>query len=43
MYESIGDMARFALRQSKAGNATEDDWKRFLRQIEENKANKEQK
>lgn len=41
MYDEVGDMARFALRQSKAGNATEEDWKRFIREIEENKARNE--
>jgi transcriptional regulator with XRE-family HTH domain len=41
MYEEVGDLARFALRQSKAGNATEEDWKRFIREIEANKARKE--
>ena len=35
MYEEIGDMARFALRQSNAGNATEEDWKQFIRSIED--------
>jgi transcriptional regulator with XRE-family HTH domain len=37
MYDEIGSMARFALRESKAGNATEEDWKRFIREIEERK------
>jgi len=37
MYEEIGKMARFALRESKAGNVTEDDWKRFIRDIEAKK------
>lgn len=37
MYEAIGDMARFALRESIAGNVTEEDWKRFIREIERNK------
>jgi len=37
MYEEIGSMARFALRESKAGNATEEDWKQFIRVIEERK------
>ena len=41
MYDDIGDMARFALRQSKAGNAAEADWKRFIREIEANKARNE--
>ena len=37
MHEEIGTMARFALRESKAGNVTEDDWKRFIREIEAKK------
>jgi transcriptional regulator with XRE-family HTH domain len=40
MHEPIGDMARLALRQSKAGNATEEDWKQLIRAIERNKAAK---
>ena len=38
MYEPIGDLARFALRQSKAGFITEADWKTFIRQMEKKKA-----
>ena len=38
MYEEVGDLARFALRQSKAGFITEEDWKLFIRQMEEKKA-----
>jgi len=38
MYDEVGDMARFALRQSKAGNVSEEDWKRFIREIEAKKA-----
>jgi len=37
MYEEIGTMARFALRESNAGNVTEEDWKKFIREIEEKK------
>ena len=37
MYEEIGTMARFALRESNAGNVTEEDWKRFIREIEAKK------
>jgi len=37
MYEEAGSMARFALRQTKAGNVTEEDWKQFIRMIEEKK------
>lgn len=42
MYEEIGNMARFALRESKAGNASEADWKQFIRAIEEKKQRKRQ-
>ena len=38
MYEEIGDLARVALRQSKAGDITEADWKRLIREGEANKA-----
>ena len=38
MYEEVGDMARFALRQFKAGYLEEDDWKQLIRKAEENKA-----
>ena len=41
MYEEVGSMARFALRQTKAGNATEEDWKRFIREIEANRKRRE--
>ena len=34
MYGEIGDMARLALRQSNAGNISEDDWKQFIRDME---------
>ena len=37
MYEKIGEMARYALRQSKAGFIEEEDWKTFIRQMEEKK------
>ena len=37
MYEKIGTMARFALRESNAGNVTEEDWKKFIREIEAKK------
>jgi len=37
MYEPIGEMARFALRQSNAGNITEEDWKKFIREAERKK------
>ncbi len=35
MYTSIGDMARHALRLSNAGYAAEDDWRDFIRRMEE--------
>ena len=41
MYEEVGTLARMALRESKAGNADEEDWKRFIREIEEKKEKKE--
>ena len=41
MYDEVGNMARFALRQTKAGNATEEDWKRFIREIEANRKRRE--
>ena len=34
MYGEIGEMARFALRQSNAGKIDEEDWKKFIREIE---------
>ena len=37
MYGEIGEMARFALRQSNAGVVTEEDWKTFIRTIEAKK------
>ena len=35
MYTDIGDMARHALRLSNAGVIAEDDWREFIRKIEE--------
>lgn len=37
MYDEIGDMARFALRQSNAGLIDEEDWKKFIREMEKKK------
>jgi len=37
MYDKVGDLARYALRQSKAGFIDEADWKTFIRQMEEKK------
>jgi len=42
MYDEVGTMARFALRQTKLGNATEEDWKQLIRAIEERKKNQQQ-
>lgn len=41
MYDEVGDMARYALRQSKAGFIKEADWKAFIRKAEEKKKRKE--
>ena len=38
MYEEVGELARYALRQSKKGFIKEEDWKTFIRQMEEKKA-----
>lgn len=35
--DNIGSMARMALRETNAGNATEEDWKALIRIIEERK------
>lgn len=35
MYGEIGKMARFALRQSTAGKISEEDWKKFIQEMEE--------
>ena len=35
MYDEVGNLARYALRQSKAGFIKEEDWKAFIRQAEE--------
>ena len=40
MYTDIGDMARHALRLSNAGIIEEDDWRDFIRRIEEKKRGK---
>ena len=42
MYTDIGDMARHALRLSNAGVIEEDDWRDFIRRVEEKKRGKEQ-
>ena len=38
LYEEVGTLARVALRESKAGHADEEDWKKFIREIEAKKA-----
>lgn len=40
MHSEIGEMARFALRMSNAGVASEEDWKTFIRNIEKKRGNK---
>ena len=37
MNTESGNMARMALRMTKAGIAKEDDWKEFIRQLERKK------
>ena len=37
MYDEVGDLARYALRQSKAGFIKEEDWKSFIREMEAKK------
>jgi transcriptional regulator with XRE-family HTH domain len=37
MYENLGDLIRYATRQSKAGFIKEEDWKRFIREMEARK------
>ena len=41
MYEEVGDMARYALRQSKKGVFQEEDWKTFIRETEAKKKKKD--
>lgn len=40
MYSDIGDMARYALRMSNAGVADEEDWKKFIRELEKKRGTK---
>lgn len=40
MYSGIGDMARYALRMSNAGVADEEDWKKFIRDLEKKRGSK---
>jgi len=39
MYEDVGELIRYATRQTKAGFIKEADWKTFIRQKEAEKAN----
>lgn len=41
MYTDIGDMARRALRLSNAGVVEEEDWREFIRRIEDKKRGKQ--
>ena len=41
MYTDIGDMARHALRLSNAGVIAEDDWREFIRGVEEKRGKRE--
>ena len=40
MYEEVGDLIRYATRQSKAGFIQEEDWKTFIREMEAKKQSK---
>ena len=40
MYENVGDLIRYAARQTKAGFIKEEDWKKFIREKEEERQNK---
>lgn len=40
MYSEVGSMARRALRLTNAGLADEEDWKKFIRQLEEKRGHK---
>ena len=42
MYEEVGDLARYALRQSKKGVFKEEDWKKFIRETEAEKKKEQQ-
>jgi len=37
MYDEVGELARYALRQSKKGVFKEEDWKTFIRETEAKK------
>jgi len=40
MYSEIGNMARHALRLANVGIGDEEDWKQFIRQLEEKRGKK---
>ena len=42
MNTEVGDMARTALRLSKTGSGYEEDWKRFIRQLEKKRKKDDQ-
>jgi transcriptional regulator with XRE-family HTH domain len=42
MYEEVGALARYALRQSKKGVFKEEDWKTFIRETEAKKKEEQQ-
>ena len=42
MNSNIGDMARAALRMSKSGIGEEEDWKRFIRELERKRQSNDQ-
>lgn len=41
MYSEAGNLARLALRMTNEGTADEEDWKRFIRELEEKRRKKE--
>jgi transcriptional regulator with XRE-family HTH domain len=43
MREEVGELIRYAARQSRDGFIGEEDWKTFIRQMEANKAQRKQK
>lgn len=40
MHSEVGNMARMALRMTNAGVVDEDDWKKFIREIEKKRGTK---
>jgi len=43
IYEEIGELARLALRESKAGNITKKDWETFIKNSMKQKSDKSEK